>query len=312
MRRYTFPFSLIFLFFLMLSFPQAVFHGASEGLLLWFQIVLPTLLPFVVLSNLLIHTNSISVLSRTLGPFFQKIFCTSSQGSFAVLAGFLCGYPVGAKVTSELLLTERITKQEGRYLLSFCNNTSPMFIVSYIVWQTLKDSTLLFPTVFILFFSPILCSFFFRNIQKKKSQEKTAPVNTQYLSIRFNFELFDVCIMDGFETITKIGGYIILFSILVSLFQLLPVQSAFFQNILLPMLEITNGIPMLAKSALSDAQKYILILSLTSFGGWCSIAQTKSIIQHCGLPIAPYILEKLATALVTSFLAFLYITFIHP
>lgn len=311
MRRYTFPFGLIFLFFLMLSFPQAVFHGASEGLLLWFQIVLPTLLPFVVLSNLLIHTNSISVLSRILGPFFQKIFHTSSHGSFAVLAGFLCGYPVGAKVTSELLLAERITKQEGRYLLSFCNNTSPMFIVSYIVWQTLKDSTLLFPTVFILFLSPILCSFFFRNIRKKKSQEKTIPINTQSLSIRFNFELFDICIMDGFETITKIGGYIILFSILVSLFQLLPIQSAFFQNILLPMLEITNGIPMLAKSALSDTQKYVLILSLTSFGGWCSIAQTKSIIQHCDLPIIPYILEKLATALVTSFLAFLYITFIH-
>ena len=311
MRRYTFPFGLIFLFFLMLSFPQAVFHGASEGLLLWFQIVLPALLPFVVLSNLLIHTNSISVLSRILGPLFQKIFHTSSHGSFAVLAGFLCGYPVGAKVTSELLLAERITKQEGRYLLSFCDNTSPMFIVSYIVWQTLKDSTLLFPTVFILFLSPILCSFFFRNIRKKKSQEKTIPINTQSLSIRFNFELFDICIMDGFETITKIGGYIILFSILVSLFQLLPIQSRFFSEHTSPYVGNYKRDSNAGKKRSSDTQKYVLILSLTSFGGWCSIAQTKSIIQHCDLPIIPYILEKLATALVTSFLAFLYITFIH-
>ena len=44
MRRYAFPFSVILLFFIMLSFPQEVFDGASEGLLLWFQIVLPTLL----------------------------------------------------------------------------------------------------------------------------------------------------------------------------------------------------------------------------------------------------------------------------
>ena len=41
MRRYAFPFSVILLFFIMLSFPQEVFDGASEGLLLWFQIVLP-------------------------------------------------------------------------------------------------------------------------------------------------------------------------------------------------------------------------------------------------------------------------------
>lgn len=311
MRRYTFSFGLIFLFFLMLSFPQEVFHGASEGLLLWFQIVLPTLLPFVMISNLLIRTNSIFLLSRIFGPFFQKVFCTSSNGSFAVFAGFLCGYPIGAKVTSELLLTDCISKWEGMYLLSFCNNTSPMFIISYVVWQTLQDTSLLFPTVIILFSSPILCSFLFRNIYKKNFKKKTVPEKTEPSGICFDFEMLDFCIMDGFETITKIGGYIILFSILLSLFELLPVSSIFFQNIVLPMLEITNGIPMLAKSALSDVQKYVLILALTSFGGVCSIAQTKSMIHQCGLSIIPYILEKLVTALVTSLLAFLYITIIH-
>ena len=66
MRRYAFPFSVILLFFIMLSFPQEVFNGASEGLLLWFQIVLPTLLPFIIISNVLIQTNSISILSLSL------------------------------------------------------------------------------------------------------------------------------------------------------------------------------------------------------------------------------------------------------
>ena len=104
MRRYAFPFSVILLFFIMLSFPQEVFDGASEGLLLWFQIVLPTLLPFIIISNILIQTNSISMLSRIFGPAFQKIFRISTDGSFVVLAGFLCGYPMGAKVTSDLIL----------------------------------------------------------------------------------------------------------------------------------------------------------------------------------------------------------------
>ena len=41
----------IFLFILMLLFPQDAFKGASAGLLLWFHTVLPTLLPFIILSN---------------------------------------------------------------------------------------------------------------------------------------------------------------------------------------------------------------------------------------------------------------------
>lgn len=191
MRRYAFPFSVILLFFIMLSFPQEVFNGASEGLLLWFQIVLPTLLPFIIISNVLIQTNSISILSRIFGPAFQKFFHISIDGSFVVLAGFLCGYPMGAKVTSDLILTGRITKSEGTYLLSFCNNTSPMFIISYVIWQNLHDQTLLFPSLVILFASPILCSFVFRNIYKKDLSTKRAGKTSISSCIHFNFEIVD-------------------------------------------------------------------------------------------------------------------------
>lgn len=161
MKQCFFPFVIILSFFLILCSPQEVFSGASDGLLLWFQIVLPTLLPFIILSNLLIYTNSISFFSRILSPALKSIFHISVNGSFAVMAGFLCGYPMGAKVTSDLTSEKLISKEEGAYLLSFCNNTSPMFIVSYIVTQNLKDKTILVPTVCILFLSPILCNYVF-------------------------------------------------------------------------------------------------------------------------------------------------------
>lgn len=311
MRRYTVPFSIIFLFFIMLFFPQEVFHGASEGLLLWFQIVLPTLLPFIMISNILIHTNSISVLSCIFGPVFQRIFHISVDGSFAVLVGFLCGYPMGAKVTSDLVLMGKITKNEGNYLLSFCNNTSPMFIISYVVWQNLSDHTLLLPSLVILVSAPMLCSILFRQIYKKDTLYKGKESCRSACNIHFHFDMIDTCIMNGFETITKVGGYIILFSVLLSLLQAFPVQPALLRNVFLPMLEITNGIPMLSDSTLTPVQKYISILGLTSFGGFCSIAQTNSMLHQSGLSIVPYILEKLVTALVTSLLAFFYITFIH-
>lgn len=301
MKRYSFSFFMILLFFMMLFFPQEVFQGASSGLLLWFQIVLPTLLPFIILSGLLIHTNSISVIARLLSPVLKKCFRVSKNGSFAVLSGFLCGYPVGAKVTADLILSERITKEEGKYLLSFCNNTSPMFIISYIVRQNLGSRELAFPSIMILFTSPILCSFLFRRFYRDTLTPQLAPASPE---IHFEFDLFDKCIMDSFETITKIGGYIILFSVFISLAQIIPSGNPFLHQVLLPLLEITNGIPMILKASPSFTQAYILVMALTSFGGLCSIAQTKSMIQHSGLSILPYIAEKLVTASVTSLLAF--------
>lgn len=162
MKRYFTSLCVIALFVLMLLFPQPVFKGASSGLLLWFNVILPTLLPFMIVSNLLIGTPAIDAISKVFGPFLCRLFGVTRYGSFAIIAGFLCGYPMGGKVTADLVRKKYITWQEGQYLLSFTNNISPMFIISYVVWQNLKDTSRTMPALLILILSPILCSFLFR------------------------------------------------------------------------------------------------------------------------------------------------------
>lgn len=303
MKKLTAAFLIILCFFIMLFFPKEVFAGASKGLLLWFNVVLPTLLPFIIISNLLVYTNAITYISRILGPVLKRIFSISENGAFAVVTGFLCGYPMGAKTTSDLIHTGHITKEEGAYLLSFCNNTSPMFIVSYVIWQNLKHEELTYISIGILFAAPIICSFLFRfyYLGIRKMNFGQVPAKSQPLKMEFS--ILDSCIMDGFETITKVGGYIILFSILITLLGQIPIQNFFWDQIVLPMFEITNGIPLICSGRGSFSMHYILALALTSFGGLCSIAQTKCMIQDTGLRIGPYITEKLITALVTSLLA---------
>lgn len=303
MKQFCSMLIIVTFFALMLCFPKETFVGASSGLLLWFQTILPTLLPFIIVSNLLIHTNSVYYVSKFLTPLIRKIFGVSEQASYAILVGFLCGYPMGAKVVADLTLAKRISQKEGRYLLSFCNNTSPMFIVSFIVMQNFKDESLLLSTLAILILSPIVCSFLFRKFYRVYVTDcvETSSYNQK---IRFNFSIFDTCIMNGFETITKIGGYIILFSILFSLCSKLPITW------LLPTLEISNGIPWITNSGLHLGIAYPFVLALTSFGGLCAAAQTYSMIQETEIPIFPYIIQKLITALVTSLFAFVYIQFI--
>ena len=305
MKRYFTSLCVIALFVLMLLFPQPVFKGASSGLLLWFNVILPTLLPFMIVSNLLIGTRAIDAISKVFGPVMCRLFGVTRYGSFAIIAGFLCGYPMGGKVTADLVRKQYITWQEGQYLLSFTNNTSPMFIISYVVWQNLKDTSRTMPALLILILSPILCSFLFRIYYRPGARIHSSGCPP--LPKAAAASLMDSCIMNGVETITKVGGYIMLFSILIALLQKLPLDHFLFSLLLLPSLEMTNGIPLLCASPLSADACFVLSLALTSFGGWCSVAQTRSMVQGTRLPITPYIIEKLITTLVTSLLAYTYI-----
>ena len=303
MKKIVSLFIIIGFFLIMLIFPRQTFEGASNGLLLWFQIILPTLLPFIILSNLLIHTNAVTYISTIVKPFVQRLFRVSDYGCYAVFVGFLCGYPMGAKVVADLIQTEKISQKEGQYLLSFCNNTSPMFIISFIVLQNFKSESLLLGTLVILYLAPVICSLVFRKFYKYQERMTSVPASVN--AFHFNFQIFDICIMNGFETITKVGGYIILFSILFALGKQLPLMW------LLPTLEISCGVSYITNLGIPLTTVFPYVLALTSFGGLCAIAQTNSMIQESKLSIFPYIIQKLITALVTSLLAMIYIQFIH-
>ena len=306
MKNRFFQFFLILCFFVMLLFSSDVFEGAKSGLLLWFLTVLPTLFPFLLISRLLLDSCACSLLNGFFGPLISRLFDISAQGSFAVIVGFLCGYPMGAKITADLLLAGQITKSEASYLLSFCNNTSPAFLVSFIVLGYFQDSKLILPSVLILYGTPVLLSFFFRMknyTNKSFFFEKSDPPSCS----------LDACLTDSSEAIVKVGGYIILFSVLLNLLKKLPITHPLFQIFLLPSLELTNGITLLNNAVIAPAGShsfallYCLCMGHTAFGGWCALFQTGSMIAESGLSLKSYATKKLITALVTSLFAYIYI-----
>lgn len=301
---------ILILFFSMLSFPQTVFTGASYGLVLWFRHVLPTLLPYMILINVLICTPALHWICRITSTFLCPLLGTSYYGTFAVLTGFLCGYPMGAKTTSDLLNVNKISRLEASYLLSFCNNTSPAFILSYVVAQNMKERNLCIPFFLILTFTPLMLSFIFRLFyrlpESSCSFPQVTPGSFSNPSESISDSFLDRCILNAFESVTKVGGYMMMFSVLIQLLaSVLP--NTIFSLLLYSSLEISTGIRLIFSSALYTTEKIILCAFLTSFGGWCCIAQTYSMISSSQLPILPYITAKLVTALVTSLLISAYI-----
>ena len=137
-------------------------------------------------------SEALNIIANVLGKPLGKIFSVSAAGAFSVIAGFLCGYPMGAKVTADLVCTKKIERSEAAYLLSFCNNTSPVFIVNFIIHKILRDRTLLVPTLIILIAVPIFLSFFFRRFYFKHSESYGESLRqTECKNNPFSFRTFD-------------------------------------------------------------------------------------------------------------------------
>ena len=125
-----------------------------------------------------------------------------------------------------------------------------------------------------------------------------------------NFKIIDTGIMDGFETLTRLGGYLMLFSMIASLLQKLPVPRVV-TLILTGMVEITNGIAMLPDSGLPQSVQYVLAVVYTAFGGLSGIAQTSSMIRDTPLSIKRYCIAKLLLAACCGLLACLVSQIFH-
>ncbi len=306
MKQKVVIFLTIMSFLLLLLFPKQVFQGASSGLLLWFHTMLPTLLPFLIVTNFFMETSTLEWLCQLIPSSFTQFFHTSKAGAFAIFTGFLCGYPMGSKIIATLVKQQKLSLAEGNYLLSFCNNTSPVFLISFVLFQCLDAHYAPYPYFFLCILVPIVCSqifyycFYKRQILTVHSACLLPNSRQTLASSSLSGKLFDSCIMNSFETITKIGGYMMIFSIVRELCSVVFSPFSWINYLLIASLELTNGISSIAQSPLSPDACLILCLSHTAFGGWCSIAQTASMIQDSGLKLFPYILEKLITALVTS------------
>lgn len=294
-----FSVTVILLAFL-LADPVHAIDASKDGLMLWFHSLVPTLLPFLILSNLLIAIDGISYLTGVLYPIAHRLFGCSQGGCFCLAAGFLCGYPVGAKLAGDLVREKRITLEEGNYLLAFCNNPSPAFLIGYCLTDTLKCPELLLPTLGLIYGVPLLLALILRRGRKFED----LPIEKKTSQSQISFKIVDVCMMNGLESILKLGCYIILFSILARLLIRLPCPSSYVTYGSVGFLEMTNGITLAAADlSLPIAQKYLFVLGFLSFGGLSGAAQAQSMILGSGLSFLSYLKAKLCTAVLTVCLA---------
>ena len=192
---------LSFVLLLFLFFPQTTFLGAKNGLSLWLFTIIPTLLPFMIITNILVQINGDEYISSLLSPVTKRLLHISTSANYALIIGILCGYPMGAKAVSDLVSHNKITRKEGQYLLCFCNNASPMFIISFICYSSLGSIKFLPYILLPIYASMFICCFLFKLwTDKKETITKTA---TKSSNMHFSFQVMDHSILSTFESLDR-------------------------------------------------------------------------------------------------------------
>lgn len=298
MKRKIIIFFYICLLFFLLFHPKEALTGVKNGLGLWLNIMIPTLLPFLILTGALLKTGNIRKLLKPSAFFWKTFFGLSPTGAYVLILGLLCGYPMGAKLAHDLYIDQQISRREGEYLLTFSCNASPAFIISYLSGILLKNKISAVQMILTFLAADLFCMLFFRFVVYRGHTEDSVCVNKikketyQQDSIG---AILDVSILDGFETITRLGGYILLFSlILASISFYWPFHAQSCMLVTAP-LELTTGLKQIAGAPLPWKSRYLASMLLTSFGGFCVMAQTKSVLEN-SLSLIPYAISKCLNA----------------
>ena len=157
-----------------LTAPKDAVNAASVGLVLWYTRVLPTLLPFVILSNILMDSNYLQYLNKITAPLVSRLIPVSDNGAFVLLSGFLFGFPIGSKNCAALLASGKITRREADVLFIITNNISPVFVTSFILYTQLKLSHLSAVTLLILYFPALLLGSILLSTDARRTKDRTA------------------------------------------------------------------------------------------------------------------------------------------
>ena len=118
---------------MLLVYPKESLAFSLTGLQLWFNRMVPTLLPFMILSGIMIRLNLTEHVVKIISPVLTPLLRISLNGLYAVTIGFLCGFPMGARVIAQLYASHKLSRAEASYLLAFCNNIGPIYFVSFVL-----------------------------------------------------------------------------------------------------------------------------------------------------------------------------------
>ncbi|WP_042456129.1 sporulation integral membrane protein YlbJ [Neobacillus dielmonensis] len=307
----------------LIAYPQQALDASIRGLKMWWEIVFPSLLPFFIVSELLIGFGVVKFIGVLLEPLMRPLFKVPGVGGFVLAMGWASGNPAGAKFSARLRQEGQLTQIEAERLASFTNSSNPLFIFGAVAVGFFNNPKLGILLALAHYLGNIAVGLIMRFYGKETPDESnrgnrfsfrtalSALHQTRMKDNRPIGKLLGDAVQSSFQTLLMVGGFIILFSVINKLLYHLHITAALakivevilsalsFPDMLsIPFIsglfEITLGSQL--TSEVEEAtllQQAILTSFILAFGGFSVQAQVGSILAQTDIRFKPFFIARI-------------------
>ncbi|MBU5426496.1 sporulation integral membrane protein YlbJ [Tissierella pigra] len=320
---------IIFTLFGIIANPKLSLSSATSGVSIWFNIILPSLLPFFIISEILIGLGFVDLIGKLLEPLIGPLFNIPGKGVFPLTMSILSGYPVGAKLTSRLREEGLITKNQGNKLICFTSTSGPLFMLGTVSIGMLNDSSI-GPLIIIPHYLAVLClGLLFRSYKShdiefnKKNKNIFEEIQDSYDSWiktkKSIGSLITEAVKESMDTIILIGGLVIFYSVLVEvlfnmkfinnflylLSNMLSIDLQIVKGFVAGIFEVTMGCKNIAAANIDFIYKISLINFIIGWSGLSIHSQALSFINRTDINSKLYIFSKFLHGILASILGYI-------
>jgi sporulation integral membrane protein YlbJ len=306
-RKYFFLVMLLACIFLLVIFPTLSMTTFLEGIMIWATKVLPALLPFFILTKLLSYTQFITKFGAKISPLTRKLYGVGGVSGYVYLMSVVSGYPVGAKLTSDLYSARIITRRQAISITSFTSTSGPLFVLGTLGIGMFGSSRVGIIVLISHYIGALLNGFLYKNHQ-------TTDTRTLSTSVPENF--LNESMTSSITSIMTVGGFIALFYMLVNILisvnafflpikvlEIIGVNGDFTTAIIASLFEITSGAILLSTLSLSQNFAIVLLSFLISLGGISIHAQAYCFLKNFDMSYPYFLLQKTSHALLATMVA---------
>lgn len=339
------------LMLLMALFPAPVLESSLKGLAIWWEVLFPALFPFFVLSELMLGLGIVHFAGRLLDPFMRPIFRIPGSGGFVLAMGFLSGYPVGARLTSQLWDQRLINRDEGERLVAITTTSDPIFLIGAVSVGFFHHPAIAPVLAAAHYGGSILVGLLMRFHgskhtggdavhERRKTQGRTRNPRGLASALKAMHEArlldgrpFSILIRDaiqsGLRLMVVVGGLVVLFSVimellrqtggLVMLEQLLGMlflalggSPASAGAIMNGLFEVTLGAKTSSEAGVPLMHQTALAAWVLSWAGLSVHAQVASLLSHTGMRYRPFLIARFIHGLLAVALVYVLWGWIRP
>ena len=265
---------------------------AAKALALCAGTVIPALFPFMAVTGLLVRLGFGQWLAPYMAGLMAPLFRLPGCAGSALLLGLVGGYPIGARTAAELYASGALTRQEAERLLTFCNNSNPVFLISVLgigVFGSVRAGLWLW---LIHVASALVTGLLFRGLGRGR-RSVPPPVSFQAPSLP---GAFVASVKDAAAGMVSICAFVTFFYVLVSPLTRLGGHLA---AMAVGVTELFSLTPLLT----CDRTGFILAAGCAGWGGLSVLCQTAAVLDGTDLPLRPCFLGKLTQGHLSALMA---------